>query len=203
MYSVRYGLNDVGAARPRIVSIFRLPALRAHCLPKPSSRVRREDLERSSSQPEALIQGDGALELQAKLDATFGPTLTSITTLSPPGVTGGTTTNEPTNDGQYNFRLFANPTSKPLANESEVIKVLQPAPRIDIHTPTPEPENLGFVIPFRPRSFYIREDISAETRRQYEIAAVSGEVVQKWSRLPCVRTHRRTVLVPGHRTDRQ
>ena len=149
-----------------------------------STSVRREDLYRSRSPSEPSFDEPATQLLQTRLEKVFGAIAPAPNSK---GDNLGHETKDDNNlqDDEFEFRLFSKPAeSKAKAGTEAAGNEPQ---RINIRTPTPDPENAGFLQPHRPDDYYIQKEASAAAKRRFEAAAVSGEDVKRIASQRCVR----------------
>ncbi|MCJ1478413.1 hypothetical protein MMC13_007093 [Lambiella insularis] len=143
--------------------------------------VRRKDLRSATSSPppsspNAAIHARLVAHYEA-LYATSGVTETVRPATLPPPSSAGPPSPSPPDPGAFTFRLFSTPATKPYPDSHP--------PQVIIASPSPDPENHGFLRPLRPDAFYFATATPAQ-RASFQDAAREGNAVRaeglsRWS----------------------
>ncbi|KAK3937680.1 hypothetical protein QBC46DRAFT_266984 [Diplogelasinospora grovesii] len=143
-----------------------------------AKRVRREEL--FGSDDDEIVGGveeeEEEEELRAKLSARLSGLL-SIPTSAPPLAT-------PTEGGAAGGEGDEKNKDEPLQFEFKLFSTSAPSTKVILASKEDEllPDaDEGAIARERPLSYYIRPELTADERRQFEFAAVSGDDVKRWS----------------------
>lgn len=139
-----------------------------------AKRVRRDELDSPSSSRATSPNIDILEKLRASTQFEFETTTATLSTQDAPA--------QEEEEEELAFNLFA-PVSKPVNGE---VSTPAPTQTIRLRSPTPlEAQDPGFIVAHRDQSYYFTGTLTPEKEAQYAAAAVTGEMIAAWSKMPC------------------
>lgn len=149
--------------------------------------MRRDELDSPSSSRQSSPDLDILDKLRAntQFDLIEAPISTKSTEQSGPAHNARDGDGDGEEEQELAFNLFA-PTSKPTTADAAGTTTTAPVQTIRLRSPTPIEDQIpGFINPQRRSSYYFTGPLDDAKKAEYEIAAVTGEMVKDMSKAPC------------------